>query len=135
MKAHASLKSVELEMAKSEEMNTHIEDKGDFTISPETVKDETHPSEPEGDVTNVSNEGVVVTDPSNEGVALDPSNGGSAATDPSKTTEELIPSKSVEIKRRTTPEDELQQLTELLRHAVSQQFNVLRRVRKFMDTV
>ena len=117
MKAHASLKSVELEMAKSEEMNTHVEDKGDSSISPETVKDETHPSEPEGDV------------------ALDPSNGGSAATDPSKTTEELIPSKSVEIKRRTTPEDELQQLTELLRHAVSQQFNVLRRVRKFMDTV
>ena len=110
MKARASMKSLELEVGETEE-------KSKETIAP------------------AENEGLS-TDPPLESTKNEPVQPEtSPETDPSKTTEQSIPSTSVEIKRRTTPEDELQQLSELLRHAVSQQFNVLRRVRKFMDTV
>ena len=40
-----------------------------------------------------------------------------------------------EIKRRATPGEEAEQLSKLLSHAVSQQFIVLRRLRKVLDTV
>ena len=44
-------------------------------------------------------------------------------------------STSVGIKRRTNPEEDVKHLSDLLTHAVTQQFNVLRRLRKFMDQV
>ena len=40
-----------------------------------------------------------------------------------------------EIKRRASPGEEAEQLSKLLSHAVSQQFIVLRRLRKVLDTV
>ena len=104
------MKSLELEVEEAEEKSketiTHAKDE-DLPANPPPESTKNEPVQPET----------------------------SPEVDPSKTTEQSIPSNSVEIKRRTTPEDELQQLSELLRHAVSQQFNVLRRVRKFMDTV
>ena len=50
--------------------------------------------------------------------------------------EEIPPeniSHSVEIKLRGSVEDDVQRLSSLLSHAVTQQFNVLTRLRKFMD--
>lgn len=45
----------------------------------------------------------------------------------------LNPSHSVEIKLRGSVEDDVARLSSLLSHAVTQQFNVLTRLRKFMD--
>ena len=45
------------------------------------------------------------------------------------------PSTSVEIKLRGSVEDDLDRLSSLLSHAVTQQFSVLARIRKFMDNV
>ena len=44
-------------------------------------------------------------------------------------------SAGTEIKRRASPGEEAAQLSQLLSHAVSQQFVVLRRLRKVLDTV
>lgn len=130
MKVRASMKPLDpeephVEEKDEEKVEEKAEEKAEEKVeekveekAEEKVEQKTVPSEDE--------------DPS---VPLPPIKKEKSESEVSMEKESPVPSNSVEIKRRRTPEEELQQLSELLSHAVSQQFNVLRRVRKFMDTV
>ena len=115
MKVRASMKPLDPE-------EPYVEEKAEEKAEEKVEEQKTVPSEDED----------LPADPS---VPLPPIKKEKSESEVSMEKESPVPSNSVEIKRRRTPEEELQQLSELLSHAVSQQFNVLRRVRKFMDTV